>query len=222
MLQGSPRRRALDPGLLRLQHRAQLHSQTDRRGGEREAESNFGREGGGVRGDGPQPHPGSRPPHPCPEPRRRGAGGQPGGSQPEVGRQRSIVKASQRLNHLMIQKSMGKGEGRAEGVASRRAAAAPPFPRRHLGQRRGGSGVTPEPAAPRTAPESLRCLQHLGQRRERRALPGGERGKWGEKAEFGPLRLGDPGTPHPARVNAPIGRQAIWGMSLPTRRHLGA
>lgn len=102
-------------------------------------------------GDGPQPHPGSRPltrpPHPCPEPR---LGGSPGGSQPEVGRQRSIVKASQRLNHLMIQKSMGKGEGRAEGVASRRAAAAPPlslpFPA-STSDSAGGerTGVTPEP-----------------------------------------------------------------------------
>lgn len=202
MLQGSSRRRALDPGLLRLQHRAQLHSQTDRRGGEREAESNFGREGGGVRGDGPQPHPGSRPPHPCPERRRRGAGGQPGGSQPEVGRQRSIVKASQRLNHLMIQKSMGKGEGRAEGVASRRAAAAPPFPRQQLGQRRGRKA------------ESLRSPQHLGQRRSRSGAggafstsasggsaapsPGGERGKWGEKLNLGRSGWGTPAPPtHP-------------------------
>lgn len=29
-----------------------------------------------------------------------------------------------------------------------------------------------------------------------------------------PLRLGPP-PPHPSRVNAPIGRQAFWGMSLP-------
>lgn len=90
-----------------------------------------------------------------------GAGGQPGGSQPDVGRQRSIVKASQRLNHLMIQKSMGKGEGRAKGVASRRPAAAPPFPasssdsagggkRSHSGARstRDSAGAAPEPAVP--------------------------------------------------------------------------
>lgn len=111
------------------------------------------------------------------------------------------MKASQRLNHLMIQKSMGKGEGRAEGVASRRAAAAPPFPASTSDRAGGESGVTPEPAAPRTAPESLRsrrCLQHLGQRRERRALPGGGTAEMGRKPELGPLRLGDPGTPtHP-------------------------
>lgn len=138
------------------------------------------------------------------------------------------MKASQRLNHLMIQKSMGKGEGRAEGVASRRAAAAPPFPAStsdNTGGEKKKTGVTPEPAAPRTAPESLRSrrsLQHLGQRRERRALPGGGTGETGRGAELGPLRLGDPGTPHPSRVKAPIGRQAFWGMSLPNRRHLGA
>lgn len=111
------------------------------------------------------------------------------------------MKASQRLNHLMIQKSMGKGEGRAEGVASRRAAAAPPFPASTSDRVGGETGVTPEPAAPRTAPESLRsrrCLQHLGQRRERRALPGGGTAEMGRKPELGPLRLGDPGTPtHP-------------------------
>lgn len=179
-------------------------------------------------GDGPQPHPGSRPltrpPHPCPEPR---LGGSPGGSQPEVGRQRSIVKASQRLNHLMIQKSMGKGEGRAEGVASRRAAAAPPlslpFPAstsdsaggeknrshsgaearlQHLGQRPG------EPESLR----SRRLLQHLGQRRERSALRGGgrcwgwggEKGqKWGEKRNLCHSGSGTPAHSPPPPLPSP-------------------
>lgn len=111
------------------------------------------------------------------------------------------MEASQRLNHLMIQKSMGKGEGRAEGVASRRAATAPPSPASTSDSAGGKSGVTPELAAPRAQPEpfrSPRCLQHLGQQRERRALPGGGTGKMGRKPELGPLRLRDPGTPtHP-------------------------
>lgn len=165
--------------------------QTDRRRGRGRQSQTLAAEGVGRGGDGPRPHPGPLPGHPTLA-RSRGAGG----CQPEVGRQRSIVRAPQRLNHLMIQKSTGRARGGRRGwePSGRRGA---PLPRQHLGQRRGRSGwweggsgrtgVKPEPkrrhrdrcpeslrmpvSGPRTAPESLR-LQHLGQR-----LPhGGGRG----------------------------------------------
>lgn len=117
-------------------------------------------------------------------------------------------EASQRLNRLMIQKSMGKGEGRAEGVASRRAAPRPPLAA-STSDSAGGGGQKPESLRSRRrlqhlgqcpAPEpppSRRRLQHLGQRRERRALPGGAGGNGGENRDLWHSGSGTPAPPPP-------------------------
>lgn len=222
LLQGSPRRRALDPGLLRLQHRAQLHSQTDRqkRGGEGGRVKLWPRRGWVAGGERTPTPPGAPAPYPATPPLPGAAATRGWGAArglPAGGGEAAIdSEASQRLNHLMIQKSMGKGEGRAEGVASRRAAAVPPpsLPRQHLGQRQGEE------------PESLRSrrrLQHLGQRRERRVLRGGggTGGKMGEKMNLCHSVSGTP-APSPPPCERAHWPRGVLGDVTPRRRHLAA